>query len=144
MSSANGQIPQSSVLRAAADLKAWLNLTFDDVATITGTQSNLGAVHRIHEVHALVRAVRNKLGPDQAGDWFRTGAPSPLQMLQIGDFSAAQETAYDVLFRRARRERHFAGYSPYDPETDFVVGSPPGQQFRRANRATRRGRLPQP
>jgi hypothetical protein len=149
--------PRFPALQAAADLRTWLHITYDEVAAMsglakrtihhwraTGAQPHPATVRRLLEIHALVDALRRTLGPDRAGDWFRTGVPSPLQLLNAGDWSSVQEAMHDVLFRQPRKERDFAGHSPYDSDTDFAVGSQEDRQFRRATRSPRRGRLPQP
>jgi len=128
--------PLSAALHAADDLRAWLHLTHREVATMsglatrtihhwraTGAQPRPATVRRLREIHASVDTLRRTLGPDRAGDWFRTGTPSPLQLLQAGDWGGVQEAMHKVLFRRPRRGRDSAGHSPYDPETDFAVGS---------------------
>lgn len=152
-----GSSSHSRALRAADDLKIWLDLTYDDIAAMsglakrtihhwraTGAQPRPATVRRLLEIHALVQAMRRKLGPERFDEWIRTGTPSPLQLLQAGEWDAAQQAAYGILFSRRRRERDFDGYSPYDPETDFSVGAPDGREFRRATRSPRRGRLPRP
>lgn len=124
--------PISAALHAADDLRAWLHLTHREVATMsgratrtihhwraTGAQSRPATVRRLREIHALVDAQRRNLCPDRAGNWFRTGTSSPLQLLQAGDWSGAQEAAHEILFRRPMRERGSAGYSPCDPAYAF-------------------------
>lgn len=144
---------------AAEDLRHWLNLTWDDLASITGIAKNTfhdwkrtsrvqrpSTVRKLLRVQALVRAVRARLGPGRAAEWFRTGPLSPLDLMLAGDLDAAEEAGSVLLFRREAIERGDRyNYSPFAPEPDFEVHvEPRPAPLRRAPRRPRRGRLPRP
>jgi hypothetical protein len=128
----------SSALLMADDLRNWLNVTYEDLAGITGVgkttfhhwkrtgaEPRPATTHRLRSVHALVRALIGKLGMAGATEWLRVGTPSPFDLLLQGKYGRVEAKAHDVLFSQAGRpERNFSGFTPYDPETDFEVRSP--------------------
>jgi hypothetical protein len=107
--------PVSAALQAADDLRAWLHLTYEDVASMsglgkrsihhwraTGAIPRPATVRRLLEIHALVQVLRRRLGPTQANDWFRSGMPSRLELLRNGDLDAVRTAAQEILFPRLR------------------------------------------
>ena len=128
----------SSALAAAEDLRVWLNITYDDLARMTGigkttfhhwkrtgAEPRPATTYRLRSVHALIRALIAKMGRDAATAWLRTGTPSPLELLLNGKLARVERMAHDVLFDTSARDAHnFSGFVPYDPETDFEVRSP--------------------
>jgi hypothetical protein len=135
----------SSALAAAEDLRTWLNITYDDLATVTGigkttfyhwkrtgAEPRPATTYRLRGVHALIRALIAKLGMAGMTAWLRTGTPSPLELLLNGKLAGVERLAHDVLFYTPAPDAHsFSGFAPYDPETDFEVRSPsvPGKEL---------------
>lgn len=142
---------------AADDLRAWLRLTWDELQQITGIATNTfhdwrrtnrnqrpSKVRKLMRVHALARAMRARLGPQGAAEWFRTGSQNPVDLLLAGNLDVVEEAASILLFRRdkiTRDDRY--NYAPFAPEPDYDADVesrtiPP----RRMQRGPRRGRLP--
>jgi DNA-binding transcriptional regulator YiaG len=142
---------------AVDDLRRWLNLTYDDLASMTGIAKTTfhnwrstratprpSTERKILRLYALVQAVNMELGDTEATKWFRTGPDSPLDSLLAGNLEAAEDAAASLLFHtRTSDHDHRVGYAPFAPEPEFeVVVAPPAAPLRRADRRPRRGRLP--
>jgi hypothetical protein len=142
----------------ADDLRNWLNVTYEDLAGITGVgkttfhhwkrtgaEPRPATTYRLRSVHALVRALIAKLGTAGASDWLRVGTPSPFDLLLQGKYGRVETMAHDVLFSQAGPpERNFSGFAPYDPETDFEMRSPANPERLSQPLKPRRIRLPRP
>lgn len=144
-------------LHAADELRAWLDLTYDDLAAITGIAKNTfhhwrrtgarprpSTARRLWRVHALVRALIARLGRQPAVAWLRTGPRSPLSLLLEGDLEGAEEAAHALLFRHpTARPDEQPGYAPFHLEPEFEVRAElPAAPLRRAPRRPTRGRRP--
>lgn len=144
-------------LHAADELRAWLDLTYDDLAAITGIAKNTfhhwrrtgarprpSTARRLWRAHALVRALMARLGRRPAVAWLRTGPRSPLSLLLEGDLEGAEAAAHALLFRHpTARPDEQPGYAPFRPEPEFEVRAElPAAPFRRASRRPTRGRRP--
>ena len=142
--------------RAAEDLREWLDLTYDDLAAITGIAKNTvhywkrtgasarpSTVRKLWRVHTLVHALISQLGQTQAVEWLRAGPESPLNLLLAGDLEAVERKASRLLFRPPENPSDQADYVPFRPEQDFDehVEQPATDQLRRARRRPTRGRL---
>jgi hypothetical protein len=128
----------ATALSVAEDLRAWLGVTYDDLAAITGigkttfhhwkrtgAEPRPSTTYRLRSVHALVRALIAKLGVTGATEWLRVGTPAPIDLLLQGNYARVESLAHDVLFNQAALpERNFSAFAPYDPEVDFEVRSP--------------------
>lgn len=144
-------------LHAADELRAWLDLTYDDLAAITGIAKNTfhywrrtgarsrpSTARRLWRAHALVRALIARLGQPQAVAWLRTGPHSPLSLLLEGDLEEAEEAVHALLFRHPpARPDEQPGYAPFRLEPEFEVQAElPAAPLRRAPRHPTRGRRP--
>ncbi len=115
-------------LRAVEELRAWLHLTYDDVARAAGlsgpsllhhwrqryrtgspVRPRASTVEHLWRVHALVRAVAEALEGGGQGYaarlWFRRadGGVSPLGLLFTGDVDEVERRAARLLFDPAAR-----------------------------------------
>lgn len=135
----------SAELEAVEELRGWLGITYEQVATATGI--GLRTVHHwkqsgatprprtvrlLWRLHALVHSVRRALGPDDALRWLRSGAPSPLDQIVDGDLSAAERRAQPLLFGQPLGERRFSGVATAEEPTITPQGR--GRQLTRAAR----------
>lgn len=136
---------QSEELRAVEDLKRWLGITYEQVATAAGIAlrtvhhwKKSGATPRprtvrtLWRLHALVHGLRRALGPDEATEWLRSGQPSPLDLIVAGDITAVEARARRVLFKEPLGERRFSG-AQTSTETRRQV-TPRTQSLARADR----------
>lgn len=147
----------SDALKAADELRQWLNLTYEDLEKITGIAKETfhywrrtaatprpSTVRRLWRVHALVRALRSRLGEERAREWLYSGHPNPIELLLQGNLEAVEVLAQKVLFSppTARPEEQ-PDYAPFLPEPEFDLRvETAGAPLRRARRRPTRGRLP--
>lgn len=141
--------------QVAETLTQSLGLTYDDLEAITGVSRSTflhwkrvpGVVprastsHRLLRFYAIARAIVDKLGPVEAGAWLRSGSPSKLDALKMGDYESVERELADMLFSDMSlgREEHRV----FRPEADFEVSLPDGRsQLQRSKRSPRRARLP--
>jgi hypothetical protein len=146
---------RSSALAAADDLRDWLDITYDDLARMTGVGRTTfydwkrenraprpATTQRLRRLHGLVRAIRAELGFSEAADWFRTGTPAPIDLLLAGNYEGVERLAQQILFRQPyQRGPNFAAYAPYDPETDIDLRPPEGSEYIKKLPQARRIRL---
>ncbi len=119
---------EGPILRAVDDLKAWLNVSYDELAKILGWQSASNIYHwrrcvragaSIHpraatvepilRLHALFRAVGETISGDDPTAvtlWcrapLRPGFRTPLELLEEGRVEEVEQHASQLLFDRSR------------------------------------------
>jgi hypothetical protein len=124
-------------LEAAEELRSWLDLTYDDLAAITGIgRSTLfswrhpppgrsevrvrrGRLGRLNLLHAVIGELVDVLGVDEARDAIREGNPSRLDQLRNADEEDLQSvvTEIEALIEpamSARSAEAFAAVQTYD------------------------------
>lgn len=118
----------------ARTLRAWLGVTYEDLAAIsgvgrttffdwarTGRTARPTTTRRLLRLYALARALVERLGVIEAATWFRAGQPARIDLLRAGDFDTVERAATAALFRPTRERR--VDYAAFAPESDFDVGS---------------------
>jgi len=120
---------ESPALDAARELKRWLNVTYEDLGTLTGVaptsfyywqrekgQPRPATTRDLFRLHAFVRSLQERIGVPNLRSWFGAGSPSPLQLLRSGNFQRVEELASDLAFREAVESA--------DRGTQFLPDSP--------------------
>jgi len=141
-------------LRAIEELRAWLYLSYEDVARVAGLSASLlhhwrkryrtghpvrpraSTVEQLWRVHSLVRAVAEALqGADQGyavGLWVRrpeTGV-TPLELLLTGRVDETEQRARRLLFDANTRSAPPWRLAAVEPDGDLaVVDAPASRQY---------------
>jgi hypothetical protein len=122
------ELADAPELRAIEELRAWLHLTYDDVARATGlsgpsllhhwrqrqrtgspVRPRAATVEQLWRVHALVRALAEAMeGADQSNAtrlWFRRAVAgvTPLELLLAGDVDEVERRARELLLDSSAR-----------------------------------------
>jgi transposase-like protein len=119
---------RAPVLQAVEELRAWLNVSYEDLARIFGWQSastlhhwrrraregepvrpRASAVEAVLRLHAVVHAVSDAVSggddPNAIQLWVRSpifqDGPTPLQLLERGEIAMVERVAGDLLFDRS-------------------------------------------
>ena len=121
----------NDALQAVEDLRTRLDLTYDDLAAITGVVKNTiydwkrtganprpSTVRKLWRVHTLVRALVSQLGEMEAVEWLRAGPESPLDLLRTGGLEAAELRASRLLFRPPTKPSDQPDYVAFRPEEE--------------------------
>lgn len=135
-----------TALDALDAIRSDLGITLDDIARITGigrttfhywrrtgADPRPSTVKPLWRLNAIGRAVAGRLGVDQALGWFRSGSPSPLDLLVRGDIGTVEELASRWLFTQPSLRRAEASLSV---EEEIDVG--PGASAEAARHSRRR------
>jgi len=145
-------VVESDELGAVEDLRSWLVVTYEQVAAATsiglrtvhhwkhaGAKPRPRTVRTLWRLHTLVHSIRRVLGPDDALRWFRSGDPSPLDLIVAGRLTEAETQARPVLFPDANGERRFSGL--VSAEEPRVITSRRVGSLARATRRPKVGRF---
>lgn len=140
----------SPALDAARELKDWLNVTYEDLGSLTGVgpttffywqreggRPRPNTTRDLFRLHAFVRSLRNKLGESEARSWFQSGSPSPLALVRQGEFERVEQLASDLVFRDAVSAADRGAQFIDDSDAPYVAkmrASRPLQQLRRVKR----------
>jgi hypothetical protein len=135
-----------------AQLIAWLGITYEELARITGVgRSTLfywrgeGVLPRgrnarqLLRVHSLASLLVKRFGVDGARKWLHSGTPTPWDLLLVGQVEEAERLAKERLFGQPG-PRPGASNSITD-EIDVPVRSANERPLQRASRRPTRGRL---
>lgn len=127
---------QIDLVKVKDELRQWLGISHDELSAISGinrgtffnwTRSKAipraETVSRLLRVYALVRALRNQLGSTETAAWFRSGTPSPMDLLRRKEFDLAQRAAASVLFREEPPDD--LRYAAFAPELDLDIQTTP-------------------
>ncbi len=127
----------SSALEAAEELRRWLELTYEDLAAITGigrstlfswrhpqvgrpaVRARRARLGRLNVLHAVVGELVDVLGEDQANDAIREGDPSLLDRLRGADEQSFRSVVREIEAlaepaMAARSAEAFAAVQSYD------------------------------
>jgi hypothetical protein len=97
-------------LEAADAVKAFFNLRLDELTRVTGVKRTTyldwrrnqrtprpSSVQRLMDVYGLTYSLVRGMGAQDATIWFRSGSPTPLDMLADGDAKAVERLARRAL-----------------------------------------------
>lgn len=140
---------RSAELSAVQDLREWLGFSYEQIAAATGIGlrtihhwRQTGATPRsktsrdLWRLHSLARAVRRALGQADSRAWFRTGTPTPLDLLTGGQLEAAERRARRALFTSPVGVSLVSGFDP-EPHSETRLAD----RTRPIQRAARKPRL---
>jgi hypothetical protein len=101
----------TTVLQMVDDLRAWLDLTYDELASVSGVSRGAffywraqngsprpSTTRRIARVHALADLLTRRFGSAGARSWLGAGDPSALELLLDQNLTEVERRARDSLF----------------------------------------------
>lgn len=139
--------PPSRAYNAFTELAGWLELSNDELAKIleisrtTVSMSwkkgvephNKAKARRIYELHSVVAALHNTLGPELSG-WLKQGRPCPLKLLEQRKYERFERRADEVIFGTGRKPRIRLDTAP-EPQPSARSASEGTLQLKPAGRA---------
>ena len=116
-----------TALEAADAVKAFFNLRLDELTRVTGVKRTTyldwrrneraprpSSVQRLMDVYGLTYSLVRGLGAQGAIVWFRSGSPTPLDMLADGDTKAVERLARRALPSAVPERSSVGAFVPED------------------------------
>lgn len=137
----------SRAYKAFKDLATWLEMTDDELAKIVDVSRttvsmswkkgvephNKAKARRLYELHSVVSALHQILGPELAG-WLKRGRPCPLKLLEQLKYERFERRADDVIFPAPSESRRRLDTAWQPRSADPPQATEP-KQLKRAGRA---------
>jgi len=143
--------PELDAVRVFKKLGEWLSVGDEDIARAIGIgrttvyswqrenrEPRRGTAQRLYEYHAVLSALRRRLGPEGLMLWLSAGEPSHRDLLLAGDLESVEGAVDTQLFSRRVAGSDFAWQGN---DRGPAVASSDSEPLRPSRRKARRARL---
>jgi len=137
----------SRAYKAFKELATWLEMTDDELAKVVDVSRttvsmswrkgvephNKAKARRLYELHSVVSALHQVLGPELAG-WLKRGRPCPLKLLEQQRYERFERLAEEMIFPAPSEPRRRLD-TVWEPRIDDQARATEPKQLKPAGRA---------